>query len=134
MLKIKGRPDGKVERFKARLVTQGFRQVKRLDYQETFAPVVRYGSVRILAALSAQYCCEIHQMNVPTALLKARRSYGRHILEAVRRFCCEMAGRQSVEAKRELVRFENKAHYAGMRSYTQGYWPWVLLGMKPNTV
>ena len=38
---------------KARLVAQGHRQIEGIDYTETFAPVVRYDSVRVFLALSA---------------------------------------------------------------------------------
>ncbi len=55
--------------YKARLVAQGFRQVQGLDYGETFSPVVRYESIRMLFAIAAQYDLHIHQMDVTTAFL-----------------------------------------------------------------
>ena len=55
--------------YKARLVAQGFRQVYGLDYFETFSPVVRYESIRIVLALSAHFGLLIHQMDVSTAFL-----------------------------------------------------------------
>lgn len=55
--------------YKARLVAQGFRQVYGLDYFETFSPVVRYESIRIVLAISAQFDLKIHQMDVSTAFL-----------------------------------------------------------------
>ena len=55
--------------YKARLVAQGFRQVYGLDYFETFSPVVRYESIRILFALASQFKLIIHQMDVTTAFL-----------------------------------------------------------------
>ncbi|TID31301.1 hypothetical protein CANINC_000106, partial [Pichia inconspicua] len=58
--------------YKARLVAQGFRQVYGLDYFETFSPVVRYESIRIVLALSAQFGLEIHQMDVSTAFLNGK--------------------------------------------------------------
>ena len=50
-------------------MAQGFRQIQGLDYFETFSPVVRYDSIRIIFALSAQYGLAIHQMDVTTAFL-----------------------------------------------------------------
>ncbi|KAH3667226.1 hypothetical protein OGAPHI_002875 [Ogataea philodendri] len=54
---------------KARLVVQGFRQIHGLDDNETFSPVVRYDSVRIMLSLAAQFKMQIHQMDVTTAFL-----------------------------------------------------------------
>ena len=61
-----------VERHKARLVAQDFSQkfgVDLLDYDETFCPVVRHESVRILIALAVQHDLKLHQMDVTTAFL-----------------------------------------------------------------
>ena len=51
VLKVK-HEDGYVDRFKARLVAQGYSQVKGVDYDEVLAPVARYTSVRSLLALA----------------------------------------------------------------------------------
>lgn len=55
--------------FKARLCAKGCQQVAGIDYQETFAPVVRYDSVRMLLAIAAQRDLEIAQFDVKTAFL-----------------------------------------------------------------
>ena len=54
---------------KARLVAQGYTQQEGIDYTETFAPVVRYDSVRLFLALSDCLRLPIHQMDVNTAFL-----------------------------------------------------------------
>ena len=51
--KIKKNLDGTVSRYKARLVAQGFSQEQGVDYLETFSPVVRHTTVRIVLALAA---------------------------------------------------------------------------------
>ena len=56
---------------KARLVAQGHRQIEGIDYTETFAPVVRYDSVRVFLALSACLRLTVHQMDVNTAFLNS---------------------------------------------------------------
>lgn len=61
--------DGSILRFKARLVVQGFLQVAGEDYFETFAPVVKFPTVRIVLALVAQLNLEFQQMDVRTAFL-----------------------------------------------------------------
>ena len=62
---------GNVERYKARLVAQGFTQVEGIDYSETYSPVARFTSIRIVLALSALFGYKVHQMDVDTAFLNA---------------------------------------------------------------
>ena len=61
--------DGTVERYKARLVAQGFSQQSGLDYDQTFSPVVRFESLRIVTALAVQHGLKLHQLDVTTAFL-----------------------------------------------------------------
>src|SRR4051812_37492124 len=61
--------DGNVTVYKARLVAKGFRQIQGVDYDETFSPVAKLKSVRILLAIAAYYDYEMWQMDVKTAFL-----------------------------------------------------------------
>ena len=67
--KIKTGADGTIERYKARLVAQGFTQQYGADYDETFSPVVRMEPFRVLIALSVQYGFKLHHVDVTTAFL-----------------------------------------------------------------
>jgi hypothetical protein len=61
--------DGEVVRNKARLVAQGFTQVKGIDFEETFAPVARLEAIRILLAFAVAKGFKLHQMDVKSAFL-----------------------------------------------------------------
>ncbi len=69
VFKVKILADGSVERYKARLVAQGFSQKFGTDYDETFCPVIRLESLRALIALAVQNDLQIHQIDVTTAFL-----------------------------------------------------------------
>lgn len=66
---IKRRADGTVERYKARLVAQGCSQRYQVDYHETFAPVVRHSTIRIVLALAVQHELLIHHIDIVAAYL-----------------------------------------------------------------
>ncbi|XP_055543169.1 uncharacterized protein LOC129728739 [Wyeomyia smithii] len=70
IFKIKANPDGTIERHKARLVIKGYSQVKGVDYNETYSPVVRYATIRHLLALAAQLNLLVYQMDAVTAFLQ----------------------------------------------------------------
>jgi hypothetical protein len=58
-----------VTRNKARLVAKGYAQVACLDYEETFAPVARLESIRILLAYAAQHSFKLFQMDMKSPFL-----------------------------------------------------------------
>ena len=69
LYKTKIAADGSVEKHKARFVARGFSQIEGVDYDETFAPVARYTSIRTIIAIAAEMGWCIHQMDVKTAFL-----------------------------------------------------------------
>ncbi|GJT32283.1 zinc finger, CCHC-type containing protein [Tanacetum coccineum] len=69
IFKRKMKVDGTIDKFKARLVIQGFRQKEGIDYFDTYAPVARISTIRLLIALAATHNLVIHQMDVKTAFL-----------------------------------------------------------------
>ena len=72
--KCKRGENGDVERYKARLVAQGYTQRPGIDYEETSSPVVRFESVRSVIALDVHKDMKLHQMDVKTAFLNGELS------------------------------------------------------------
>jgi hypothetical protein len=62
--RTKSTVDGHISRYKAKLVAKGFQQVHGIDYDETFAPVVKMDSIRLALSIAASKGWEVHQMDV----------------------------------------------------------------------
>jgi len=69
VFKIKQSANGEVEHYKAKLVAKGFTQTNEMDYNETFAFVTKFTSIRCIFALATLEDMEIHQMDMKTAFL-----------------------------------------------------------------
>ena len=69
VFKKKRNRDGDVVRFKARLVAKGFSQVEGVHYKETFAPTLKFNSLRLVLSIAAQRGWTINQLDVKTAFL-----------------------------------------------------------------
>ena len=67
--KIKHATDGNVEKYKERFVARDFSQKKGVDYEETFATVARYTSIRAIISLTSVLGWRLHQMDVKIAFL-----------------------------------------------------------------
>ena len=67
VFKTKQDSKGNIERYKARLVAKCYTQKDGIDYKETYSPVSKKDSLRIVIALVAHYDLELHQMDVKTA-------------------------------------------------------------------
>ena len=70
-MRVKTDAFGNLDKFKATGVEKGFRQVEGVDYEETFAPTVRFESVRALVALAAGTGWHLDEMDVATTFLYA---------------------------------------------------------------
>ncbi len=71
VLKIKTDAHGRLIKFKARLVAKGDTQVKGVDYLESYSPVARLVTFRILLAISSIEGLIIHQLDVSSAYINA---------------------------------------------------------------
>ena len=69
IFKKKMKAYGPIDKYKARLIIKGYNKKEGLDYFDTYSPVTRMSSIRMLIAIAAIHNLEIHQMDVKTAFL-----------------------------------------------------------------
>lgn len=67
---IKYNPDGSIDKYKARIVAKGYHQQPGLDYTETFSPVIKSTTIRIILGLAVNCDWPVRQIDVNTAFLQ----------------------------------------------------------------
>lgn len=69
---IKYKFDGSIERYKATLIAQGLTQTYRIDHEETFAPIAKLGSIKILLSVAANLSLGLIQLDIKIVFLNGK--------------------------------------------------------------
>ena len=69
VFKRKRKVDESIDKYKARLVVRGYKKTEGLDYFDTYSPMTRMNSIRMVFAIAAMRNLEVHQMDVKIAFL-----------------------------------------------------------------
>ncbi|KAL4333615.1 hypothetical protein GQ457_07G012700 [Hibiscus cannabinus] len=77
LFRLKTKPDGTVDQYKARLIARGFTQRPGVDYHSTFSPVINPVTARLILSLVVQYNWSLHQLDVSYTFLQC------HLAETV---------------------------------------------------
>ena len=72
VFRIKRHADGSIQRYKARLVAKGFQQTPGIDFFETYSPVIKPCTIRVIFTLVVTYSWDIQQIDVNNAFSKWR--------------------------------------------------------------
>jgi hypothetical protein len=68
-LKVKHNADGSLDRYKGRIVAKGYSQRPGFDFKETFAPTVRYSTIRTVLAITALEDLDLRSVDISHAYL-----------------------------------------------------------------
>ena len=69
VFKLKENPDGSINKYKARLVAKGFHQEAGFDFNETFSPVIKPTSIRVVLTIALSRGWSVRQLDINNAFL-----------------------------------------------------------------
>ena len=95
VFKRKRKVDGLIDKYKTRLVIKDYKQTERLDYFDTYSPVTRMNSIRMVLTIAALRNLEVHQMEVKTAFLNGDLEEEIH-MEQLKGFFCSGTRKESL--------------------------------------
>lgn len=89
--------DESIDKYKARLVIKGYKQNEGLDYIDTYSPVTKISSIRMLIAIATIYNLEMHQMDVKTTFMNGNPEEEIYV-EQPEGFYCSRTRKESLSA------------------------------------
>ena len=98
IFKRKLNADGSIDKYKAGLVVKGYKKKEGVDYFDTYSPVTRITSIRMLVAIAALHNLQIHQMDVKTAFLNGELIKWGDLYGTTRGVHCSWSRKESVQA------------------------------------
>nr|GFC34413.1 putative reverse transcriptase, RNA-dependent DNA polymerase [Tanacetum cinerariifolium] len=102
---VKYKLDGTVERYKARLVAKGHTQTYGIDYSETFSPVAKMDTIRVLLSVACNQGWPFHQFDVKNAFLHGKLKEEVY-MEASPGFSEHFKPREACQLKKSLYRLK----------------------------
>ena len=69
MYENKFHADGSIDKYKAKLVAKWYSQKEEIDYEDTFSPVAKLNTIRVMIALATQHNWKIHRLDIKSAFL-----------------------------------------------------------------
>ena len=105
---VKYRADGTVDRYKARLIARGFTQIYGVNYVDTFSPVTRPNSIRVLLSIAINNLWELCQLDVKNVFL-----YGRFCAYGVISRVCSSGGDRVCKLKKAIYGLKQSSRASG---------------------
>ena len=82
LYKTKLHAHGSIQKYKARLVAKGYSQKEGIDYEDTFAPIAKLNTIRVMIALATQHSWKIHLLDVKYAFLNGDLKEEVHLVQS----------------------------------------------------